>query len=115
MGRIIPAPGGGEAAATASVDAIADQAGTGSFTAALTSSAVPSAHLWSVSGPAIIASETTAVPTITTYAGGEVAVLCLATINGVQVQATPRIVQIGTGYHSPVNPQPYDSVGIATV
>jgi len=101
-------------APTASVDAIADQLGTAPFSPTLTTSDTPSAYFWLITGPVDVTGPNTASPTVTPYAGGVVTVNCLVTIGDVDVQATPRTVLIGTGYQTPINPQPYASTGIPT-
>ena len=99
MGRIIPAPGGGSApAATASVNATADQTTLGTVTLGLTASAAPSAYAWEVNGSTTgISDATAAAPTFTPSQPGTYTATCTATIGGAAVVATPDTFLVGDG------------------
>jgi hypothetical protein len=100
MGRIIPAPGGGEAAATASVNATADQPGIASVTLGLTipGGETPSAYAWQVNGGTTgLSDATAATPTFTWTQPGNYTKTCTLTINGAPVIAEPDTFLVGDG------------------
>lgn len=98
MGRIIPAAGGGGLPATASVNAISNQLYAGSVTLSLTSSGVPSAHLWTVNGVGDgVSDQAAATPTFTFEFAGWYTIGCVATIDGQSVVASTYTFRLGDG------------------
>jgi PKD repeat protein len=91
-----PSSSAGGSAATASVNATADQTTLAAVTLGLTASAAPSAYEWAVNGDAFTGS-TGATPTFIPTQPGTYTVTCTATIGGASVVATPDTFLVGDG------------------
>lgn len=101
-GLTTSAPGAGATAPTVivTVASVADQLtlATISPTVSATSNGVAAtitAYAWTVSGPATIANETTATPTITPTGGGVIGIACAATVGGIVYRSAVETLRVG--------------------
>ena len=98
MAGFIFGSGGSSTPATASVNAITDQATLAAVTLGLTASSAPSAYSWAVNGSTTgLSSSTASAPTFTPTQPGQHTVTCTATIGGAAVIATPDTFLVGDG------------------
>lgn len=101
-GLTTSAPGAGAVAPTVvvTVAPVADQLtlATISPTVSATSNAVAAtitAYAWTVSGPATIADDTTATPTITPTGGGVIGIACAVTVGGIVYRSAVDTLTVG--------------------
>ena len=100
MARVLHQPATAAPTVVVTVAPVADQLtlATISPTVSATSNAVAAtitAYAWTVSGPATIANETTATPTITPTGGGVIGIACAATVGGIVYRSAVETLTVG--------------------
>lgn len=100
MARVLHQPATAAPTVVVTVAPVADQLtlATISPTVSATTNAVAAtitAYAWTVSGPATIADDTTATPTITPTGGGVIGITCAATVGGIVYRSAVETLTVG--------------------